>query len=236
MSLILCIETGTDICSVALSDNGKLISLRESTEDRNHAQNLGVYIEDIFREMDIDADELAAVAVGMGPGSYTGLRVGVSMAKGLCYGQGIPLIAVNSLKAMAQVALDDFDAGILDIETLEKTLLCPMIDARRMEVYTQVFDPELNPQTEIEAMIIDETASPTILSSRPMIVFGNGAAKSAAIIESGNLHLANVAPSARGMVVLAEQSYRKQDFADTAYFEPFYLKDFVVTTSRKNIF
>ena len=236
MPLTLGIETGTDICSVALCRNGRLISLRESTEGRHHAQNLGIYIEEIFREIGIDAEELDAVAVGMGPGSYTGLRIGVSMAKGLCYGTGKPLIAVSSLKAMACVALEDHDAGILDVENMEQAFLCPMIDARRMEVYAQVFDSALNPQTEVEAMIVGEDSFADILARRELVIFGSGAPKCEAVIRNPNLRAVSVYPSARGMAGLAEEAYRAKDFADVAYFEPFYLKDFVVTASRKKMF
>lgn len=236
MALILNIETGTDICSVALAENGRIISMRESTEGRNHAQYLAVYIEEIFREMGRRTSELDAVAVGMGPGSYTGLRIGVSTAKGLCYALGIPLIAVSSLKAMAVAALQDFDAGILPIDDIEGTYLCPMIDARRMEVYTQVFDAALNEITEVEAKIIDGDSFNTFIEEKPFLIFGSGAGKCEGVINGQNLILVNVAPSARGMVALSEKAYAESDFVDIAYFEPFYLKDFVVTTTPKKIF
>lgn len=154
MSLILCIEAGTDIGSVALAKNGRLLSLRENLEGKHHAQNLAVYVEEILRENDLDADELDAVAVGKGPGSYTGLRIAVSLAKGICYATGKPLIAVNSLEALVQVALEDFEAGILDLESLEDAKLLPMIDARRMEVYCQLFDAQARPLSEVEAHVL----------------------------------------------------------------------------------
>ena len=137
MALLLCIEAGTDIGSVALAKNDRLLSLRESCESRQHAQNLAVYVEEILRENDLDAKDLDAVAVGMGPGSYTGLRICVSLAKGICYGAGIPLIAVGSLEALTRVALEDYEAGILNVDDISDAILLPMIDARRMEVYTQ---------------------------------------------------------------------------------------------------
>lgn len=236
MALILSIETGTEICSVALGRDGKLLSLRENNDGRNHARLLGVYIEEILEEMDVRPEELDAVAVGMGPGSYTGLRVGVSMAKGICYGQNIPLIAVNSLQALAQVALEDFDAGILNVETVDDKILCPMIDARRMEVYTQRFDSKLNPVSEIEALILDENSFADILKNQGVVVFGDGALKLKTVIDHENLILLPVLPSARGMVALAENSFTHSDFADTAYFEPYYLKDFVVIPSKKKFF
>ena len=134
MSLILCIETGTDICSVGIARDGELISLRESDEGRDHAKRVGVFVDELLRETGVQPDELDAVAVGMGPGSYTGLRIGVSFAKGLCYGLNIPLIAVGSLDALAEVAIEDNEAGILDVENWDDAVLCPMVDARRMEV------------------------------------------------------------------------------------------------------
>ncbi|MBR5135443.1 MAG: tRNA (adenosine(37)-N6)-threonylcarbamoyltransferase complex dimerization subunit type 1 TsaB, partial [Rikenellaceae bacterium] len=134
MSLILCIETGTDVCSVGLAENGQLVALRESC-GRDHARNVAVYVDELLRERDVDADEIDAIAVGKGPGSYTGLRIGVSFAKGLCYGLRKPLIAIGSLDALVEVAREDAEAGIVDVENFERATLCPMVDARRMEVY-----------------------------------------------------------------------------------------------------
>ena len=235
MPLILNIETGTDICSVALAEDGRTVSLRESGEGRQHAQNLGVYIREIFDGMDIDPSELDAVAVGMGPGSYTGLRIGVSLAKGLCYSTGKPLIAVNSLKAMAVVALEDYEAGILDVDDISKTLLCPMIDARRMEVYAQVFDHSLNELSPVEAVVVEKDSFSQFAGRGELLIFGSGGKKSAEVI-GDRVRLVGVAPSARGMVRLSEKAYFEGDFADVAYFEPFYLKDFVMTTTPKKIF
>ena len=129
MALILCIEAGTDVGSVALAKNGELLSLLENLEGRQHAQNLAVYVQEVLQEHDLDAGDLDAVAVGKGPGSYTGLRIAVSLAKGICYGAGIPLIAVNSLEALVHVALEDFDAGILGVDDMRNMKLLPMIDA-----------------------------------------------------------------------------------------------------------
>lgn len=178
MSLILCIEAGTDIGSVALAKNGRLLSLRENLEGKHHAQNLAVYVEEILRENDLDADELDAVAVGKGPGSYTGLRIAVSLAKGICYATGKPLIAVNSLEALVQVALEDFEAGILDLESLEDAKLLPMIDARRMEVYCQLFDAQARPLSEVEAHVLTAESFAAERAQGRLVLFGNGAAKS----------------------------------------------------------
>ena len=132
MALILCIETGTDICSVGIAENGELVSLRESDEGRDHARKVGVFVDEILKENRLDPDDLDAVAVGKGPGSYTGLRIGVSFAKGLCYGLRKPLVAVGSLDALCEVAREDYEAGILSVEDWERAGLCPMVDARRM--------------------------------------------------------------------------------------------------------
>lgn len=236
MSLILNIETGTDVCSVALSESGRLISLRESTEGKQHAGNLGVYIDEIFKETGINPTELSAVAVGRGPGSYTGLRIGTSMAKGLCYALGKPLIAINSLQALASVAMEDYNAGTLYIGDISRTYLCPMIDARRMEVYSQIFDPFLGGVGEAEAIIISPESYAGLLSKHELLVFGNGAAKCSGVINSHNLRIVEVAPSARGMIPLSHAAMKSGEFEDVAYFEPFYLKDFIVTQSRKQFF
>ena len=133
MSLILCIETGTDVCSVGIAKDGELLSLRESDEGRDHARKVGVFVDELLRETDIAPDDLDAVAVGKGPGSYTGLRIGVSFAKGLCYGLRKPLVAVGSLDALAEVAREDYEAGILAVDGWDGAYLCPMVDARRAE-------------------------------------------------------------------------------------------------------
>ncbi len=236
MSLILNIETGTEVCSVALAENGRLISLRESGTGRQHAQQLALYIDEIFRELDVDPRDLDAVAVGKGPGSYTGLRIGVSLAKGVSYGVGIPLIGVSTLESMACVALEDFDAGVLELTHPDCLYLCPMIDARRMEVYAQVFDQALAPVTEVEAIVVDGTTYAALAAEREFVIFGSGAQKCVGVMVSSNVHYVEVAHSARGMVALSDRAFRQGDFVDTAYFEPFYLKDFVVTTSAKKLF
>lgn len=235
MALILCIETGTDICSVGIARDGELISLRESDEGRDHARQVGVFVDELLDEMGLQPEELEAVAVGKGPGSYTGLRIGVSFAKGLCYGIQKPLIAIGSLNALTEVAREDYEAGILDVEGWDDAVLCPMVDARRMEVYTQRFDAEGKALSEVSAEIIDgESFAAERVSERPFVIFGNGAKKCEEVL-SGAQWVA-VAPSARGLVRLAEEAFEAGQFEDIAYFEPFYLKDFVVTTSKKRLF
>ena len=223
MSLILAIETGTDICSVGIAKDGELLSLRESDEGRDHARKVGVFVDELLRETDI------------APGSYTGLRIGVSFAKGLCYGLQKPLVAVGSLDALAEVAREDYEAGILAVDDWSNALLCPMVDARRMEVYAQVFDAEGRPQSEVSAEVVDAGSFAAFRGQgRPFVIFGSGARKCAGILSDAVC--VEVTPSARGLARLAQQALDEGRTEDIAYFEPFYLKDFVVTTSRKKLF
>lgn len=235
MSLILCIETGTDICSVGIAKDGELLSLRESDEGRDHARKVGVFVDELLRETGIVPDDLDAVAVGKGPGSYTGLRIGVSFAKGLCYGLQKPLVAVGSLDALAEVAREDYEAGILSVDDWDGAYLCPMVDARRMEVYAQVFDTEGRPQGEVSAEVVDEGSFAAFRGQGcPFVIFGSGARKCADVLPDAVY--VEVTPSARGLARLAQQALDEGRTEDIAYFEPFYLKDFVVTTSRKKLF
>lgn len=235
MSLILCIETGTDVCSVGIAKEGELLSLRESDEGRDHARKVGVFVDELLRETGLVPDDLDAVAVGKGPGSYTGLRIGVSFAKGLCYGLQKPLLAVGSLDALVEVAREDYEAGIISVGDWERALLCPMVDARRMEVYAQVFDVQGRPQSEVSAEVVDAGSFAAYRNQeRPFVIFGSGARKCADVLAGATL--VEVTPSARGLVRLAQQGFDKGRTEDVAYFEPFYLKDFVVTTTRKKLF
>lgn len=237
MGIILCIDTGTATCSVALAVDGRMAGIRESRGDRDHARNVAVYAEEIMREHCIEPGELSAVAVAQGPGSYTGLRIGVSFAKGMCYSLGIPLIAVDSLESLARVAAGDYEAGLFKAADWDNTLLCPMIDARRMEVYAEVFDTGMNPLSGVSAEIITgESFREYIVPGREMLIFGDGAAKTVDILPEEGVRLIDVEPSARGLCAVAERKLLAGQIEDTAYFEPFYLKDFVVTASRKKIF
>lgn len=234
MALILCIETGTDICSVGIARDGRLLSLRESDEGRDHAKKVGVFVDELLRENRLSPDELDAVAVGMGPGSYTGLRIGVSFAKGLCYGIRKPLIAVGSLDALAEVAREDYDAGIVDVDDWDTARLCPMVDARRMEVYARVFDTKGAALSEVKAEVIDAGSFAEWRGGKsPFVIFGNGARKCRETLPDARF--IEVAPSARGLARLAQEAFDAGRFEDTAYFEPFYLKDFVVTASKKKL-
>ena len=235
MSLILCIETGTDVCSVGIAKDGELLSLRESDEGRDHARKVGVFVDELLRETGIVPDDLDAVAVGKGPGSYTGLRIGVSFAKGLAYGLRKPLVAVGSLDALAEVAREDYEAGILAVDGWDGAYLCPMVDARRMEVYAQVFDTEGRPQSEVSAEVVGPKSFAAFRGQgRPFVIFGSGARKCADILPDAVC--VEVTPSVRGLAQLAQRAFDEGHTEDIAYFEPFYLKDFVVTTSKKKLF
>lgn len=231
--MILSIETGGEICSVALSEKDELISLRESDLGRNHAQDIAVFISEIFRENNISGEDISAVAISKGPGSYTGLRIGASVAKGLCYGANKPLIAIGSLDILAASAIEDFEAGILGIETLDDSILCPMIDARRMEVYEQLFSKDGEPISQVKPHIIDSESFLEYKDQKQFIIFGSGAEKCKDMLKVNGLTLVNVAQSARGMVKKAYEKYKLGIFEDIAYFEPLYLKEFVAGMPKK---
>jgi tRNA threonylcarbamoyladenosine biosynthesis protein TsaB len=229
MSVILNIETSTTVCSVTLSSDGKPVAGRVSYTGPSHASLLSVFIQQIMAETTADYPCPDAVAVSCGPGSYTGLRIGVSTAKGLCYGWGVPLIAVNTLQLLA--------CGLLAGHELpEDALLCPMIDARRMEVYTAVYDRKLELVKPVSAKIIDENSYNDLLDKQQVCFFGNGAAKCrSAIMHPNALFFEGVEPLADNMIALSEAAFRAQRFEDTAYFEPFYLKEFVATVPKVKI-
>ncbi|MBQ8775553.1 MAG: tRNA (adenosine(37)-N6)-threonylcarbamoyltransferase complex dimerization subunit type 1 TsaB [Alistipes sp.] len=234
MALILSIETGTDICSVALANDGELMALRESDEGRDHAKKVALFVDELLRETGVQPSDLDAIAVGKGPGSYTGLRIGVSFAKGMCYALNIPLIAIGSLDALTEVAREDYDAGILDIEDEEwaKAKLCPLVDARRMEVYAQVFDNEGKALTDVVAEVVTEESFKEWRKDK-FVIFGNGAKKCTELLSDAVF--VEIAPSARGIVRLAEEAFKAEKFEDLAYFEPFYLKEFLVIPSKKKL-
>lgn len=225
MALILNIDTSTSVCSVALARDGKLLALKENEEGLNHSLLLGTYVDELLRENQLGVQDLDAVAVSMGPGSYTGLRIGVSLAKGLCFGASKPLIAVSTLQALARSV-----SGKLQ----EEALYCPMIDARRMEVYTAFFDRANNTVVDIKAEIIDEYSFASLLAAQPVYFFGNGSDKVKNVLVSPNARfLPDVKTSASNMTELAEMKFNAGQLEDVAYFEPFYLKDFIATTPKK---
>ncbi|MCE2615963.1 MAG: tRNA (adenosine(37)-N6)-threonylcarbamoyltransferase complex dimerization subunit type 1 TsaB [Phocaeicola sp.] len=227
MSCILNIETSTEACSVALSQDGMTIFNQEDLNGPSHATQLGVFVDEAFSFADSHAIPVDSVAVSSGPGSYTGLRIGVSMAKGVCFGRGIPLIAIPSLKILSVPVLLNHDIP-------EDALLCPMIDARRMEVYAAVYDRSLTAIRPIAADIVDEYSYQEYLDKRPVYFFGNGALKCKARINHPNAHfIENIVPEAKWMFPLAEKANVNKEYEDVAYFEPFYLKEFVATKPKK---
>ena len=234
MALILIIETSTEVCSISLVRDGKRIDLIETGEGQNHARLVTVFAENLLSRNGINIKELSAVAVSKGPGSYTGLRIGTSTAKGICYANQIPLIAIGTLEAMTRyVIVNQNDLGIAQDKP---ALFCPMIDARRMEVYSMLFDDHGSVLKPISAEIIDESFLSEELMNNQVVYFGNGAEKCRKVITSQNgIFIGNVVASASHMTKLVWEAYNKKQFEDVAYFEPFYLKDFVATTPKKNI-
>ena len=226
MACILNIETSTDVCSVAVSQDGAIIWSDEDRTGPNHAVKLGTFVDEALSFSDNHAIPLDAVAVSCGPGSYTGLRIGVWMAKGICYGRNVPLIAVHTLPLMTVPVL-------LYHELEEDALLCPMLDARRMEVYASLYDRSLKEIRPIHADIVDQDTYKEYLD-RPVYFFGNGAAKCMETINHPNAHLIpDIVPLAKYMLPLAEKRFLNEQFEDVAYFTPFYLKDFVAKAPKK---
>lgn len=226
--MILCIETSTAVCSVALVDNGNVIALRESLDGQNHAEKITIFIDEIMKEANVAYKNLDAIATSMGPGSYTGLRIGVSTAKGFCYAMEKPLIAIDTLAAMACGFVDQ--QPTVNGQQLESTdILCPMIDARRMEVYSAFFNKNLERVSETEALVIDENSFMELKQNHHLYLFGDGADKLATIFENDkNITIVEKFHcSAAYMATLADKAFKNKQFVDVAYFEPFYLKNFV---------
>lgn len=230
MSSILHIETSTTACSVAVSEDGQNIFRKEDLNGPSHAVSLGVFVDEALSFADSHGMPLDAVAVSCGPGSYTGLRIGVSMAKGVCYGRNLKLIGIPTLKVLCVPVLLYHD------ELPDDALLCPMIDARRMEVYAAVYDRALRPVRDIAADIVDEHSYADYLQEHPVYFFGNGAAKCKEKLTHPNAHFIDgIQPLAGMMFPLAEKAIAEGRFEDVAYFEPFYLKEFVAGTPKKLI-
>ena len=230
MSCILNIETSTDVCSVAISDSGQVIFNKEEHSGPNHAVKLGVYVDEALDFLDSHGLPLEAVAVSCGPGSYTGLRIGVSMAKGICYGRGVKLIAVPTLELMAVPVL------LGEHPEEEDALIVPMLDARRMEVYAEVLDRALKVVRPIQADIVDADTYKEYLDQHHVYFFGNGAAKCMETINHPHAHLVEgIEPLAKNMAPLVEKRFAEGKFEDVAYFVPFYLKDFVAKMPKKLI-
>ena len=227
MSCILHIETSTNVCSVAVSEDGQCIFSKEDFSGPNHAVSLGTFVDEALSFADSHAIPVDAVAVSCGPGSYTGLRIGVSMAKGICYANDIKLLSVPTLQLMC--------VPILLREMVDDdALLCPMLDARRMEVYAAVYDRALREVRPVQADIVDADTYRRLLDEHPVYFFGNGAEKCMSVINHPNAHfIPDIHPLAKWMMPLAERRMMNQQYEDVAYFVPFYLKDFVAKMPKK---
>lgn len=224
MALILNIETATTMCSVSLGKDGQLLALKELNDDYTHAENLTLFIDDVVQQAGIQLKDIDAVAVSKGPGSYTGLRIGVSTAKGLCYSLEKPLLAINTLEHLSR-----------SVSVEEGTLICPMIDARRMEVYCAVYDYSGKEILPTAAEIIDENSFSSLLNGHKIFFIGDGAAKCKDAFSSqvNAVFIDGIFPSAKQMISLSEKAYLAAKFEDVAYFEPFYLKDFVAGKKKE---
>ena len=223
MATILSIETSTRVCSVAISMNENVVVVKETHVSNSHAELITLLCQQALLEAGLEFSGLDAVAVSQGPGSYTGLRIGVSTAKGLCYGLDIPLIAVSTLEAMAL-------GMITTTPHPENAVFCPMIDARRMEVYNAVFSSHLKLINPVEATVVDEDSFGNFLANHPVYFGGDGAAKCAQVLaHHGHARfLSDFNPSARWVATLSERHFKDSVFTDIAYFEPYYLKDFMM--------
>lgn len=229
MALILNIESTTTMCSIALGENGELRAFEEYNEGFSHAEKLAPFIHEVLAKQDLSPVELDAIAVSKGPGSYTGLRIGVSIAKGLSYALNKPLIAIPTLKHMC------FNQFVMaEQKRLGEVLLCPMLDARRMEVYCAIYDSEINQVQEIQAKVLDPSSFIEVLQDHRVIFFGTGVDKFQEICSSSNTYFVkDVWPSAVNMLPIAEKKFLDGKFEDVAYFEPFYLKDFIATKPKR---
>ncbi|MEQ7800588.1 tRNA (adenosine(37)-N6)-threonylcarbamoyltransferase complex dimerization subunit type 1 TsaB [Pedobacter sp. ASV1-7] len=228
MATILQLETATQVCSAAISINGETVALKEQMASNIHAGSLTLFIKDVMDTAGLKFTDLDAIAVSKGPGSYTGLRIGVSTAKGLCFALDLPLIGVDTLQMMS--------AGFLATQEGYEGSICAMIDARRMEVFTALFDTQLNYIGTTEAKIIDEHSFINELNAGKITFIGDGALKCAAVIQNANASFSELNfNSAANMSKLAFKAYNNAEFEDVAYFEPFYLKDFVLTTPKKKV-
>ena len=223
MEIIILIETSTSLCSVALAEDGAVTAYRESSAPKAHASLTAVFVQEVLQERGVTLSDCDAVCVSKGPGSYTGLRVGVSTAKGLCFGSGRPLLAVGTLDTLVAQAEGEYK------------YIIPMIDARRMEVYACVFENGAQ-ITETEPVIVDENSFAEYLEQGPCLFIGDGAGKCADVIKHPNAQFCQCNPKASAMLSPAMKAYNEKRFEDVAYFEPFYLKEFVATVSKKKLF
>lgn len=230
MERIILIETSTSLCSTALAEDGIIVAYKESETPKSQASLTAPFVAEMLSGKGLRVSDCNAVCVSMGPGSYTGLRVGSSTAKGLCFGAGVPLLAAGTLDTLVAQAADE---GVIPEGC---RYIIPMIDARRMEVYTAVFSPDGRQLTETEPCIIDGDSFAAQLSEGPVLFIGDGALKCKDVITSPNARFFQCCPKASAMLRPAMKALRAGEFKDTAYFEPFYLKEFIATVSKKNLF
>ncbi|HEX7414585.1 MAG TPA: tRNA (adenosine(37)-N6)-threonylcarbamoyltransferase complex dimerization subunit type 1 TsaB [Bacteroidia bacterium] len=223
---ILCIETSSTVCSVCVTANDKILAYKEINNGYSHSENLHIFIQDVLKEANLTIKQLSAVAVSKGPGSYTGLRIGVSSAKGLCYALQIPLISIDTLQSMAYAVAQTKQ---------EDMFYCPMLDARRMEVYCAVYDKNLETIIPVNALVLDEKTVEVFTLSKSVCFFGDGMTKAKALLQSKghSLFIEGIFPSSLSMAALAFKKFGLQQFEDVAYFEPFYLKEFFTTAKIK---
>jgi len=224
MALILNIETSTTNCSISLAKDGNVLASSEKNEGYSHAENLASMVEDLLSKHKLDRKELDAICVGKGPGSFTGLRIGVSFAKGLSFGLGIPLISIGSLEILLEQAM---------AEEPKYDLYVPTIDARRMEIYCAMFDAERRPIHGVQAKVVEEGSFQEFIGESSCLIFGDNATKLRGLVKD-DVRLWDVFPSARSMCALGEQFFKDKIFEDTAYFEPYYLKDFRVGAPKSS--
>ncbi|MHC1779237.1 MAG: tRNA (adenosine(37)-N6)-threonylcarbamoyltransferase complex dimerization subunit type 1 TsaB [Bacteroidales bacterium] len=232
--LLLLIETSTEVCSVAICAGEKVIGSKVSREPKSHARVVAPMVNDLLGENSIDMNGIDAVVVSEGPGSYTGLRVGVSLAKGLCFGSSKPLISVGSVELLYNLAIEYIHKGLLPgVDENTGFFVIPMIDARRMEVYTAVYNEMGEPLEEVQAKVLDEGSFKDYIEKRVTIFCGDGSGKVKDLIKDSNALFIDIESVAWGMIKTALNKYQNKKFEDVAYFEPFYLKDFIAGVSKK---
>ncbi|MFA6126580.1 MAG: tRNA (adenosine(37)-N6)-threonylcarbamoyltransferase complex dimerization subunit type 1 TsaB [Bacteroidales bacterium] len=236
MALILHLETASPVCSIALSRDRQLLGIRESSEDKSHATRLTPFIQEILREFHLLTDDLDAISLSTGPGSYTGLRIGASVAKGLAYGSAKPLIGIPTLKALANGFLLSHPDEIEAAKKSMNVLLCPMLDARRMEVYLAFYDSRLNEFSPVEAVVLDAASFTPLLDKQAIFFFGTGSNKAAEVIDHPNARFfTGIELSASFQAGPADDLFQQGEFLDTAYFEPHYLKEFIAGIAKNKI-
>jgi tRNA threonylcarbamoyladenosine biosynthesis protein TsaB len=226
LSYILHIESTSTVCSVALSHNDQLLTIKELNNGYTHAENLHLFIKDVLLDAGIETKQLNAISVSTGPGSYTGLRIGYATAKGLAYALNIPLITVNTLKALTTLAIK---------QTTTDVLYCPMLDARRMEVYCAIYNQSLKEIVPVNALILSEKSIQVFKKAKPIYFFGDGMPKAKELLNTlpSIFYIENIVATAKALIPLAYQKFTKQDFEDIAYAEPMYLKEFYFAVSKK---